>query len=713
MQSISKYYPVSIFLALFLAYPGAFPIWARDESESAEEIFEVEEELKTEEWEKQVEKKILEAPLKPEEFVVSGSKYAQSLKEAPATMTVLDEEHIRAYGISNLEELLRIVPGVNVVDINPVSRLFGIRGLFFLTSNTILVLVDGREVNCNFFGGVLWTLFPVTLEDIQRIEVIRGPGSVLFGANAYSGVINIITKHPREADRAFLSTHAGFYQSSFGGASLKASASHSIGKFGFRGAADYTEARGWFHPEDNRFPTYRGYFRTSYELSGRSALDIDGGYIYGDSYTYSWIGKLSLPESEVLYLNARYSHDPFRIQGYLRRMNVGFVMETPIIESSLLETFFPEMRGGLYNGEIRAEFTRFIGPKNRLTAGAAYLNNFIYSDSFVNSPQVEHRVGLFFQDEYHPLNNLIIYFGARYDWNSAVGEQKMFGSSIDGDLSPRASVVYLPDPRHSFRFSAGRAFRKPNFFESGFLLKSLEGTLLEDFLANPDAKNEHIDALELSHTGHLSRRIDLSTAIFYSQYRDTVIFQAQYMKDIDLGEENFGFTNQDGLFAHGYGGEMHLEVILPENVRGFANFSLLKVAVEDERAREIEELYPHYLINAGLRWRPQSGPSLSLLFHWVGPYTDEILNPQGSIVTVAIDPDEISQDVGNYLLVNLRASYRFRQGDVEAGVKIFNLLNNSTRQYPGVAYSVSGEEEAIYAGEEPGLAATVFIQASF
>ena len=628
-------------------------------------------------------------------------------------MTVLDEEHIQAYGISNIEELLRIVPGINVVDINPVSRLLGIRGFYFLTSNTILVLVDGRETNCNFFGGVLWTLFPVTLEDIQRIEVIRGPGSVLFGANAYSGVVNIVTKHPREAERAFLSSHAGFYQSDFGGASLKASASHSIGKLGFRGAADYTEARGWYQPEENRFPTYRGYFRTSYEFTGRSTLDIDGGYMFGDSFTYSWIGKLSLPESEVLYLNARYSHDPFRIQGYLRRMNVGFVMETPLIESDLLDTFFPEMRGGLYNGEIRAEITRFIGPKNRLTAGAAYLNNYIYSDSLVNSPQVEHRVGLFFQDEYHPLDNLIFYLGARYDWNSAVGEQQMFGSPIEGDLSPRASVVYLLDPRHSIRLSAGRAFRKPNFFESGFLLKSLQGTPLEDFLANPDAKNEHIDAFELGYTGRLSRRIDLSTALFYSQYRDTVIFQAQYLEGVDLGEENFGFTNQDGLFAHGYGGEIHLEVILPENVRGFTNFSLLKVTVEDERACEIEELYPQYLFNAGIRWRPRSGPSFSLLFHWVGSYTDEILNPQSSIFTVAIDPDEISQDVGNYFLLNLRASYRFWKEQIEAGVKIFNLLNDTTRQFPGTSYPLNGDEEAIYSGEKPGLAVRVFIQASF
>jgi len=700
-----------ILLSVPLSIFSITPVGAQ--SDFSEEIFGVEEELNTEDWERQVENQRQKVPVKPEEFVVSGSKYAQSLREAPATMTVLDRNDIRAYGIATIEELLRIVPGVNVQTITPTNRLLGIRGLYFLTSNTVLVLVDGREVNCNFHGGILWGIFPVTFDDIERIEVIRGPGSALFGANAYSGVVNIITRHPRDTERLLLSSQAGSYQTEFAGTALKAAGSYTSGKLGARLAADYTEARGWYDPGSDRFPTYRTFFRTSYEFDGLRSLDVDGGYVFGDSYTYSWIGKLGLPDTQVFYLNARYSQGPFNIQANGRRMNVGFVMDSPVIPGELLEQYFPKMRGGLFNGEVRAEYSSFIGRRNRITAGLAYLNNYIYSDQLEDSPQIEHRLGFFFQDEFCPLEYLIVYLGARYDWNSAVEDQTMFDTGIKGDLSPRLSLVYLPSFFHSFRISLGRAFRKPNFFESGFRITTLADTPLEDFLSNPDARNEHIDSLEFGYRGIVTRRIEIGASGFFNQYRDTVIFQAQYMEDIDFTRQNFGFTNQDGLFAQSRGGEISIDVMLPADLRAFANFSVLTVHVREDAAAEIEGLYPRDSVSTGFRWLPPRGPTFSLLLHWTGSFRDEIIDPTGNILTLIADPQEIEQPLGEYFFLHLQASYRFWSNRLETGVRIWNLLGDSTRQYPGVFYQEQGEQETNYGGEEPALAITGFFRASF
>ena len=130
--------------------------------------------------------------------VTSVSKKEQPLSTAGAAVFVITEEDIRRSGATNIPDLLRMVPGVNVAQVNASTWAISVRGFNDVFANKVLVLVDGRSVYNPMTSGVVWSAQDVPLEDIERIEVIRGPGGTVWGANAVNGVINIITKSAKD-----------------------------------------------------------------------------------------------------------------------------------------------------------------------------------------------------------------------------------------------------------------------------------------------------------------------------------------------------------------------------------------------------------------------------------------------------------------------------------------------------------------------------------
>src|ERR1022692_845350 len=141
--------------------------------------------------------------------VTSVSKKEQSLSKSGASVYVISQEDIRRSGMTNIPDLLRLVPGVNVARITANTWAISIRGFNYRYSSKVLVLIDGRTVYTPGFSGVYWDQQSVPLEDIDRIEVIRGPGGTVWGANAMNGVINIITKSATVTEGALVSTGSG------------------------------------------------------------------------------------------------------------------------------------------------------------------------------------------------------------------------------------------------------------------------------------------------------------------------------------------------------------------------------------------------------------------------------------------------------------------------------------------------------------------------
>ena len=133
-----------------------------------------------------------------EQLVVTASRTEQELVNAPAAVSVISSETIQNSPATNVGELLRSVPGVNVAQISARDINLTSRGSTSTLSTSQLALVDGRSIYLDFFGLVMWDLVPTNPDEIKQIEVIRGPASAVWGANAMSGVVNVITKSPRE-----------------------------------------------------------------------------------------------------------------------------------------------------------------------------------------------------------------------------------------------------------------------------------------------------------------------------------------------------------------------------------------------------------------------------------------------------------------------------------------------------------------------------------
>lgn len=216
--------------------------------------------------------------------ITSVSKKEESLFGAASAIQVITQKDIRRSGATTLPELLRMVPGVEVARIDGNKWAVTARGFNALFSNKLLVLLDGRSMYTPLFSGVYWDTLDTLLEDIERIEVIRGPGGTLWGANAVNGVINIITKHAKDSQGKLMTAQVGSQENGEGAlrfgdkigekAHYRATVKY-FNRGSFQDSLDRTAADGW--------QATRGDFRIDWEPSDASKFTFQGGAYSGES----------------------------------------------------------------------------------------------------------------------------------------------------------------------------------------------------------------------------------------------------------------------------------------------------------------------------------------------------------------------------------------------------------------------------------------------
>src|ERR1700740_1326457 len=208
--------------------------------------------------------------------VTSVSKRTQKVADAAAAVYVITQEDIRRSGATSIPEALRLAPGIQVARIDENKWAISSRGFNCRFADKLLVLIDGRSVYTPLFSGVYWNVQDVMLEDVDRIEVIRGPGATLWGANAVNGVINIITKKAKDTQSALLSAGAGTEERASGsaryGSTIGKTAFRVYGKYFNWGPSQYstgmTAHDGW--------DTLRGGFRADWAPAGPNSLTVQG-----------------------------------------------------------------------------------------------------------------------------------------------------------------------------------------------------------------------------------------------------------------------------------------------------------------------------------------------------------------------------------------------------------------------------------------------------
>ncbi len=423
--------------------------------------------------------------------VTSVSKRPEVLSKAPAAIYVITSADIRRLGVTALPEVLRLAPNLEVARINAYSWTVTARGFNSPeTANKLLVLVDGRSVYEPIGSGVLWQQVDVTLDNIDRIEVISGPGGTLWGANAVNGVINIITKDASATQGLFVRATSGVYKRSatirYGGA-LGQHANYRISADGFTSSstepAEVTDA-------------------SADALSGgHGGFRIDGAYDF-DTYTV----KGDLYDNRLDDGNTRFSGYDI-LGGWSRRLKNGssIAVEAYIDHDERNDPTLYESRDTFH---IDAQHTLSIGNRQQLIWGGElrhWNENFVsYNAFYFADPKTTISLGsLFVQDEIALRPDLKFTIGIKAETNSYSGLEWL----------PNVRIAWQANADTLLWAAVSQAVRTPNRIE-----RELEAAPF--LVPSPDFQSEKLTAYEAGWKAQPSSRSSLSLSAFYNVYDD-------------------------------------------------------------------------------------------------------------------------------------------------------------------------------------------------
>lgn len=464
-----------------------------------------------------------------EERVVTASRRAQSSLEAPNAMTVITAEDIRLSGATNLYELLRRVPGADVMAMGVGSANVSFRGFNQRLANKVLVLVDGRTEYQDFLGLTLWSALPVGVDEIERIEVIRGPGSALYGANAMLGVVNIITRAPGTGPAATFRLVGGMGNSAQG----DFVAHGGNGPVRYRASAGYGQADKWSNDyaegraditrtapfEDLALRSARANVTTVYTPGKGVEAGLSAGVnkVYTELYPPGLLRNFYL-DGLSAYTKADLTFGPFKLKGFWNHLTADAGNQYAPVGQSDLRT---RLSNNTLNGEALFTTSFQAGGNHTLNAGAEGRFKNLRWD-YLGGKRQELHLAAFVQEEYQPFDPLRLVVSYRVDQRNALKA----GDRLDLAHSPRASANLMIAPGHAVRASYATAFREATFLESYTQLRvPVPGVNGASALTvgDEELKPERMEALELGYRGEAPELgIDWDLAIYQNRVHDLI-----------------------------------------------------------------------------------------------------------------------------------------------------------------------------------------------
>ena len=490
-------------------------------------------------------------PVRVEEnVVVSATKVEQQLVNAPATMTVIGTRTLELAPSQGYGDILRNVPGVNITQISARDVNITPRGSTSTLSTSQLAVVDGRSLYQDFFGFVMWDFMPVNLNEIKRIEVIRGPASAIWGANAVSGVVNVITKTPREMLGTSIAVGAGTFDTSGGLAEdesgtlwyLNGTHAGAINdRASFKLSAGYYTQDAFARPTGTvpnggttQYPAFANQGtqqpkvdgRLDYSLENGAYMTFAGGYAGTEGIMHSGIGPFDIESGSWMgYGKANYTKNAFRLQAFYQTLDGDAAQlltrgpgGAPIVFLFKTNTF-----------DVEAGNVTTLG-RNVFTYGGNVRHN-TFDMSIAPDAEARTEGGVYLQDEIFLNDNVRFVIGARADKFT----------SIDGVvLSPRVAVLVKPIEDQAIRVSYNRAFRAPSAVNNHIDLTITEPipfAAIHPALApmgayfvpihvtgNQDLQEERLDAFEIGYTGIFGGRTTVSAAWYLNKFKDQILF---------------------------------------------------------------------------------------------------------------------------------------------------------------------------------------------
>lgn len=452
--------------------------------------------------------------------VTSVSKKKEKLSRAAAAVYVITQEDIENSGATNIPDLLRMVPGLDVAQIDANVWAISARGFGSEFADKMLVLIDGRTVYDPLFSGVLWNMQDLPLEDIERIEVIRGPGATVWGSNAVNGVINIITKSSKETKGALVTTGAGTAQGAFGtaqyGGALGRHATYRVyGKYFNRNS--FVDSSG-DHTADDWHMGRIG-FRSDWDLSPKNSLMFEGSGFTG-SAGGNWKGLLSV---------APFDFGSFNDVTGLNGQNILARWDHKVSDRSHVSVQVYFERSQLYNTSLSYrrntadfEFQHHIelGKRNDVVWGFGYrYMTFVTAGGSriaFDPPRLDTQLyNTFIQDEITLLpDRLWLTLGSKLEHNYFTGFE----------VEPSIRLLWQPTARQSIWTAVSRATRTPSPTDDDARVSYDEfqspGGLpaLIQLYGNPNFISEDLLAYEAGYRIEPSKRASLDLDTFYNVY---------------------------------------------------------------------------------------------------------------------------------------------------------------------------------------------------
>lgn len=570
-----------------------------------------------------------------ETVVVTASRVEQELINVPATVSVVTSATIENAPAQDYADLMRTLPGVNVAQTSARDINVSTRGATSTLETSQLALLDGRTIYQDFFGFVAWDFLPVDTSEIEQIEIIRGPASAVWGANAMSGVVNIITKTPRQLNGTNVTVGYGAINRDAPGNDLGSGNAYNLNltqaqvlndrwaykiSAGVYGMDQLARPMGQIPPTDDprRGPTGGADYppfpnsgttqpkvdaRLDYDFpDGNQKLIFGGGYARTGGIIHTGIGPFDICGTKDLnkgcnggtglgYAKINYKRDNWKVNFFTNLLNGQAPALLAIGPDGKPITFL--FNNKTYDFEVGN--SSLLGGRHIVTYGG----NFRYNSFDLSiAPRGNNRTegGFYVQDE--------IFFSDHFRWLVG-GRADAFSVINKFVFSPRTTFMYKPKPDHAIRASFNRAFRAPSFVNSFLDVTIVESADLSPInpalsrfpfpvaaTGNVDLKEERLTAYELGYTGTFQNRFTVNGAWYLNQSSDNIFFTQSavytsanpppgwplppFVLDV-LAQQgrylpsNFTYLNFKGV--RNWGVELGLDARVTPEVTLFANYS--------------------------------------------------------------------------------------------------------------------------------------------
>ena len=614
-----------------------------------------------------------------EVLVYGASLRRERITDAPAAISLVQAKDIlRQGGSGQLPKLLESESGVDVVQSGLFDFNINTRGFNSSLNRRLLILVDGRDLATAFLSATEWNGLSVPVEEFGRIEIVKGPGSALYGANAFNGVMNVTSTPPKAEAGTHLIAGAGELSA------LRGDIRHAgiIGSWSFKVNAGYMSGKSFSTVRTNQkfeyaglnpflnnevrdlnldaISTSYGSARIDYDYKGGGTATLEGGIAQTkNEVIVTGIGRVQVRNATKPWARVGYSGHGLNVLLWTSGRNnvepeLSLSTGLPLVQNSVIT-----------HGEVQYTFKAF---EDRLfvVAGASHRLVSVNTDgTLMQSKRDDNLSGVFAQADYKLADALKAVFAARWDRSSLVPSQ----------LSPKAAIVWTPYDGQSLRATFNQAFQAPNYSELYLFVKHPTSALA--YAGNENLQTEKITGYELGYKGVFQNTLFLAVDAYFNQLTDFVTdlgpgLNPKYPFPVILAGEAaprtiWSYTNAGKVNEAGC--DISVNYYLSDSWLLDANFTYFSFEVLERHPNDVLlPNSPKYRINGSLTYTHPAGHNVGLKIKYVPTFLWAAGIYRG--------------DIPAYTLVNLSGQYVF-SSSLSLNLNVSNLLDRKHYQIFG------------------------------